>query len=95
MNTTEGSVVIIIIGAASNVGAAALIIKWLLGKVDKHNELLPKISAQLETTTTTQQVISESISELFDSRNELKERVVRIETTIKHNGCDSCGEKPK
>jgi len=87
------SILIAIIAAVGNIGAFVYLIKWLLGKVDKHNELLPKISAQLEANTESQKIISSNMIELFNSRNNLNERVVVIEATIKHNGCDVGGRR--
>ena len=93
MSMSTESILIAIIAAVGNIGAFVYLIKWLLGKVDKHNELLPKISAQLEANTENQKIISSNMIELFNSRNNLNERVVVIEATIKHNGCDVGGRR--
>jgi len=93
MSMSTESILIAIIAAVGNIGAFVYLIKWLLGKVDKHNELLPKISAQLEANTESQKIISSNMIELFNSRNNLNERVVVIEATIKHNGCDVGGRR--
>jgi len=93
MNLSISSIFITIVIAIGNIGAFVYLLKWLLGKVDKHNELLPKISAQLEANTESQKIISSNMIELFNSRNNLNERVVVIEATIKHNGCDVGGRR--
>lgn len=60
---------------ASNIGGMALVGKWLVKGVEKSNENLPIIIKSIETH-------SESIKELFQSRNIHENRLTTVETRI-------------
>lgn len=89
----SGDSIIIGLTAVANIGAVGYIAKSIVGKVEQHSELLPKIVASLDSNAKTQQVISASIAELFDSRNDHAERLTTIETTHALHGCNSGGRR--
>lgn len=76
-----------------NMGAAVYLIRSMVKKIESNSDLLPKITSNLEANTKTQSVISESIKELYDSRNNIERRLVRVETIQENVGCSSGGRR--
>ena len=72
--------------ALANIGSVAFLVKRVVDRVDKHQEVLP---AAIETL----RIISEGQKELIDSRNEHASRLMAIETTHKNKGCSNGPER--
>lgn len=77
----------VLIVAASNVGAVAVIGKWLMSSVEKSNESLPLIMKTLETQ-------NKAIEELYNARNEHADTLRDIKTTHRLRGCDQPVHEP-
>lgn len=89
-STIIGAVVL----AASNLGAAKLLLTRSLDRQDKmdeklqkHGELMSETAQTLKETVKTQAEIQTSVKELFESRNELKEAQVAVDTLHELKGC--------
>lgn len=65
----------------SNLGALAIVGKWIISGVSKSNE---NISVMLKSI----QTLTEGVKELFDSRNDHALQLKEIETGIEY--CDAC-----
>lgn len=95
--------------AASNLGAAKLLLTRSLDRQDKmdaklqdHGILLVKSSEAQVAMTNTQATtvaalakVQDSVRELYDSRNAHKEELVAIETLHEFKGCKTLNQGPK
>lgn len=82
-----------VIIAAANVGAVVYLVKQVVDRVDKHNDILPQVTEALRVINESQRATATAIKELFDSRNDHSERLKVIETTHKINKCDTGGRR--
>ena len=88
MPIDAGSLAIAGVMALSNMGGIALLAKKYASSVDEHNKTIPAVLKTLETITETQEKAAKHLDELYESRNELVNRVTVVETVHAMRGCN-------
>jgi predicted transcriptional regulator len=73
--------------AFANIGAVVYLVRSVVGRVDKHNEILPEVVQTLKNISENQREISRAQRDLYESRNDHDRRLTEIETTHRLNGC--------
>lgn len=80
--------------AIGNVGAVGLLINRALNKLDateqrtnEHSVLIERATQNQRTTAETLAKVQESVEELYDSRNELKNEMIQVNTLHELKKC--------
>jgi hypothetical protein len=83
-----GTITVAGIMSLANLGGFAFMAKRYAASVDKHNEVIPVMVKTLETVNSAQEKTTAHLTELYESRSDLRERMVKVETTHERNGCN-------
>lgn len=88
-------IVTVLVSGLANLGGVMVLVRKYTSQVDDHNKAIPALTESLRAINETLKVTTDSLKELYASRNEHDIEIARIITTHRIKGCDLPRKEPR